>query len=298
MNTRMNLTADERRAASYVIFDLDNCLFDDGWRIPLIKWDATDIDERYEDYHRAMVGDRTGSLEAYRGCMSAGMVPIFLTARPLRFREQTVMLIDKLLGPIQYVLIMRNNNDHRRSVEVKSWMLDTLHDYDIELNQIKRAFDDRQDIIDMYISRGIKDSTRLWIHDICAMTPPSPKTNVRLEIDASYATAIWDRELAKIKAEEPPTVQTLLQMADTFRERNAVYKDNYKTVGHLLSALYGGTNHRAATEPRHFEVDHLLWLIIVKLARFAHSDSTHVDSMLDIGVYAAMIATILKENQE
>ncbi len=88
----------------------------------------------------------------------------------------------------------------------------------------------------------------------------------------------------------------LTDMANTYRERNAVYGDNWRTVGTVMAALYPkGVVLHSADE---FNKWHLFELIIVKLTRFVNSQLNHADSIHDIAVYAAMIEAILQENQK
>jgi hypothetical protein len=54
------------------------------------------------------------------------------------------------------VLFMRNDNDHRPSVDVKRWQLGCLHSYDITLDQIYCAYDDHTEIVAMYRECGIQ----------------------------------------------------------------------------------------------------------------------------------------------
>lgn len=92
----------------------------------------------------------------------------------------------------------------------------------------------------------------------------------------------------------PPTAGDILEkMAQTFRERNAVYGSNYKMVAPLMAALFpnGVPPHLVVQD--HF---HLFELILVKLSRFAISDLTHQDSIHDAGVYCAMIEMVLADN--
>lgn len=85
------------------------------------------------------------------------------------------------------------------------------------------------------------------------------------------------------------------QMADTFRQRNAVYGDNYRIVGPVMSALH--PQGVALKTPRDHELFHLHSLLVVKLTRFATSGMTHQDSLHDLAVYAAMMESILKERE-
>lgn len=90
-------------------------------------------------------------------------------------------------------------------------------------------------------------------------------------------------------ATERPTnaADVLQQMADTFRERNKVYGDNYKRVGEVMVALF--PNGVTLDTPDAFNTWHLFELMIVKLTRFVVSDLKHLDSIHDLAVYAAMV---------
>ena len=79
--------------------------------------------------------------------------------------------------------------------------------------------------------------------------------------------------------------------AATFRERNAVYKDNYIKVGQIMAILFpdGITLKNTAD----FTKWHLFELMIVKVTRFVNGDLEHHDSIRDIAVYAAMIESLL-----
>lgn len=84
-------------------------------------------------------------------------------------------------------------------------------------------------------------------------------------------------------------------MAETYRERNAVYGDNYKRVGPMMAVLFPDG---VPPEVLHSDQFHLFELILVKLSRFAISNLSHQDSIHDAGVYAAMIEHIVIQQQE
>jgi hypothetical protein len=87
----------------------------------------------------------------------------------------------------------------------------------------------------------------------------------------------------------------LEEMANTYRERNKVYGDNFKTVGPLMQQLYpGGMNLDSAND---YELFHLWTLLLVKVTRFVNSEHRHIDSCHDISVYAAMIEAILRDRE-
>lgn len=88
----------------------------------------------------------------------------------------------------------------------------------------------------------------------------------------------------------------LQEMADTYRERNKVYGDNYKRVGEVMMALFPqGVKVESAHE---FNVWHLFELMIVKLTRFSNSELSHLDSIHDCAVYAAMVESLVRQKIE
>jgi hypothetical protein len=94
----------------------------------------------------------------------------------------------------------------------------------------------------------------------------------------------------------------LLEMAETYKERNRVYGDNFMKVGQIMEILHGhGTNAPACDlvgTAEGFNTWHLWELLIVKLTRFANSGLTHQDSIHDAAVYAAMIEALVQAKGE
>ena len=86
------------------------------------------------------------------------------------------------------------------------------------------------------------------------------------------------------------------EMAETFRERNKVYGDNYKRVGDVMVALFPEGVELKTQED--FNTWHLFELMIVKLTRFANSNLTHVDSIHDCAVYAAMVQSLIEKEKK
>jgi hypothetical protein len=85
----------------------------------------------------------------------------------------------------------------------------------------------------------------------------------------------------------------LQQMANTYRERNAVYGDNFRMVGPMMRILFPNGVPASVVHSDQF---HLFELILVKLSRFAISNLQHKDSIHDAAVYAAMIEGIINEH--
>lgn len=98
-----------------------------------------------------------------------------------------------------------------------------------------------------------------------------------------------------IKKFKKSTDEILSEMAKTFKERNAVYGDNYKMVGQLMQVLHPTGLVQSTTQDH--ELGHLWSLLIVKISRFAISGLLHKDSIHDAAVYCAMIESILTERE-
>lgn len=93
---------------------------------------------------------------------------------------------------------------------------------------------------------------------------------------------------------KPVNAADVLQlMSNTYRERNAVYGDNFRMVGPMMRILFPKG---VPAEVVHSDQFHLFELILVKLSRFAISNLQHTDSIHDAAVYAAMIEAIIHEH--
>ena len=97
--------------------------------------------------------------------------------------------------------------------------------------------------------------------------------------------------LQKVEAIKAVTAADILQRAaDTFRDRNAVYKDNAGKVGQVMAVLFPeGVTLKTEADHKFY---HLFELLIVKLTRFTNSGLHHEDSIHDLMVYAAMLEAI------
>ena len=254
----------------YFIFDLDNCLSDDGWRIDLIDWSQTDPDKRYAAYHDNCHHDQPANLNLFNAQLIVNKVrPVFFTARPESVRAKTVEWIERELQVKTPWLYMRGKDDHRPSVDVKRDMLRGFIDAGVFKQDIWRAYDDHEGVLQMYREEGII-AFKMQIHNRDAYNPPP-------------------RKETPINAGE-----VLAAMAETFRERSGSYKDNYKMVPKLVQVLFPD-----GVPPEILFTDHwhLFELKLVKLSRFAISGLTHLDSIHDDAVYSAMIEACLLNSE-
>lgn len=86
--------------------------------------------------------------------------------------------------------------------------------------------------------------------------------------------------------------EILEDAARTFRERNAVYGNNYLNVGSLFCALFPKT--LVLSNEKDYIRFHLLMLAVVKLTRYCNNwdEGGHQDSIRDMAVYSAMVESI------
>lgn len=158
----------------YTIIDLDNCIADDGWRIRHIDWSpGVKPFVKYHRYHSLSGFDNVGNRWLYDDAVQRGAVIVF-TGRPVIYRELTLEWIRRNFQEVPEILIMRNNDDHRPAVELKTSMLRCLWHYSVEPDQIYAAYDDHADIVAMYAAAGLH-AFRKAIHDLSAYEAPRNK---------------------------------------------------------------------------------------------------------------------------
>lgn len=137
-----------------ILLDLDNCISNDLWRVPMIKHDAKDP---YHLYHMRAIYDEMGNAFLLRTSHKI----VIVTGRPNRYRDLTMKWLTKQgIGP--QAVLMREDGDHRPAAQSKT---DLVMNYILQTNHaIMHAFDDRQDVIQAYWNMGLK-ATRIWIHN-------------------------------------------------------------------------------------------------------------------------------------
>lgn len=91
---------------------------------------------------------------------------------------------------------------------------------------------------------------------------------------------------------EKTVIAGLDEAIETYIERNAVYKDNFRNVGDLVHDLFPeGVNLRSAED---FTRWHIFELFLVKLTRYAknYRDGGHEDSLKDMTVYLSILQAL------
>ena len=204
----------------YAIWDLDNCLANDEWRIALIDWKQDNIDLRYQRYHEVCGDDQPGNEDIFHKSVAAGLIPIFLTARPVAYLQQTEAWLSKHFSPLPegYILCMRGPGDGRSSVECKRQMLrEIFSSHQILPQQIIAAHDDRRDVLQMYKQEMVFDVYQTKIHDSCAMTPPS-QVVLNLSLDEAIQSSL-DHDAAQIGVDP---VELAKPIDDVFEKVDAI----------------------------------------------------------------------------
>lgn len=133
-----------------VIFDLDNCLADDEWRIPFINKKATNNFDVWHKYHSLSFVDELKNFDIYHNHHYTNEEKVaILTARPEFYRHITEFWLKQRGIPYNY-LMMRTNDFP--SWKLKLEMLSKLISVDKE--EISALYDDRQDVVESYIKAG------------------------------------------------------------------------------------------------------------------------------------------------
>lgn len=266
-----------------VIFDLDGCISDDRYRrkfLPSLP-EGEASDSAYYKYNSMMSNDAVCNGSVFEtSCGDADLI-LVITARPERFRQSTAEWLDRKFGVFQdgfrpkVKLAMRPHGDLRRSPALKVDLLGReLRGLRANIKDVVCAYDDRQDVLDAYVKAGVEFVVRMTAESGIESGAAIPQTKKIPE---------------KITAAE-----VLFGMAKTYKERNAVYGDNFRMVAKLVSVLFpnGVPSELVATDQWH-----LFELKLVKISRFAISNLTHQDSIHDDAVYSAMIESILLEKE-
>lgn len=133
-----------------IILDLDGCLSDDRWRRKYIGKPLCDGDDPFTRYHSLCLMDKAAN---HKDFLPRNDV-IIITSRPQRYEALTRQWLGRYsLKP--EMLIMRPNDNHEDSATFKRKaavvLLATGH-------AIDSAYDDRQSVVDVYRSLGMRSS--------------------------------------------------------------------------------------------------------------------------------------------
>lgn len=244
------------------ILDLDNCIANDEWRIQFIDWNEQDMNKRYEKYHSCSFNDQIGNTHLLRTEHDI----VISTARPECYRATTIAWLDsKNIDCVS--LFMRPDGDHRHSVDLKRdhlKLIASIHGAD----NIADAYDDRPDVVKMYMDNGI----------------------------VAHVHAIHSLDAYRQSSSEVKTVpEILLAAAQTYDERNRKYGNSYKRFGDVMVGMFpDGLTIRTAEDWNR------MGLFVQATSKFVRysaqfENGGHKDSAHDLINYAAMLEEMTNE---
>lgn len=143
-----------------ILTDLDNCISDDGWRLGFIDYKDQNILGRYHNYHSLAPFDKIANRDIVD---QVEHDIIIVTARPQLYRAATKEWLRRN-GVAVKGLLMRELSHVAPSAELKALMVQAVLDWSkLPIESIACAYDDREDVVKMYQSLGIKAELR-YIH--------------------------------------------------------------------------------------------------------------------------------------
>lgn len=132
-----------------VFLDVDNCIAHDEWRRHFIK-PADYFGDRYHEYHLASAFDKVGNRHI---CTRPGSTTVLITAMPEHYRVLRELWLAANCIPYDE-LLMRRDGDRRNAVMVKRDLFEEHLVLNRATAQDAIAYDDRDDILAMYRSKG------------------------------------------------------------------------------------------------------------------------------------------------
>lgn len=124
-----------------IILDLDGTICNDAPRKHLIK-------ESWEAYHEAAIFDKPMNQRLYRGRSES---IIIFTGRPVKYFDDTLAWLEANGVPNIKALLMRPNECRWSQVDLKRHMIYFMEKFlRITVEDVIAAYDDRQEVIDMY----------------------------------------------------------------------------------------------------------------------------------------------------
>jgi hypothetical protein len=223
------------------IFDLDGCLSDDRRRRPLLPTHGVS-DPDYEAYHADCGGDPVINADVVRQHQKAGDHILFITARPEKFRPQTLEWLTTWFSLDRFTLLMRPDGDSAPSPQLKVRLFEEEPAF--KWTAVAAAYDDRPDILNAYAAKGVGNCQVLTFG--------------------------------------PPTVPEIMRdMASTFEERNRVYGSNYKMVGPIMKIFFpdGAPPEVLHSDQFHLFELKIVKLSRFAISGLTHLDSIHDDAV-------------------
>jgi len=300
-----------------VIFDLDGCLTKDQWRRATIPEGARQPKE-FELYHSMCDRDEPNqnAIDRLESHIQNGDMIAIATARPSLpdVGQKTVEWIKShtsLKDPNSFILMMRNPNDDRSAVDVKREMAGYIKHYaDKMALQIAVAYDDRDDVKQMWLSEGIPaavlDHERQgdeleWpngfgvAYGFEAKQEAAPVGNVNGDKNPGQGSEPQDaRVFFQGHVSTQHVAERLIKAINTFNERAMIYGQNDIIYARVMAELFpnGLTLSKAEDFRMFMNVMHL----VGKLTRFTGSGMKDADSVHDMITYSAFAELLAGEH--
>jgi hypothetical protein len=292
------MDAARTKTNNVAIFDMDACVSDDRHRRHLIDAHKHG-NNAYRAYHD--VGAEDAVLEVggniLRKHIANGDFIVFITGRPIWTGERSVNWIRKWFSiepNDDFLILMRGADDERPSTEVKNECLNRVFEYAKNSGRtISIAYDDQQEAVDMYRSRGLQAGL-LNENGLFVDTPRASVSEPPLHTAETIVDAPPPHDYGAAWINSPPwaaTIQSILERAlETFKERNAVYGDNSDKLAAMKLVLF--PDGVILKRPEDFKAMMVFDMILTKITRYVNSDMKHIDSIHDIIVYAAQLEEV------
>lgn len=118
---------------------------------------------------------------------------------------------------------------------------------------------------------------------------------VNVETEKPVRSLGYDISAAPPEGFAKRVLDILQGAADVYKDRNAVYKDNFRMVGKTMEALFP-EGRPPLVHAAEYDRWHIFELIIVKLTRYANNyDVPHEDSLLDMLPYLGILGGLDQE---
>lgn len=155
------------------VFDLDNCLSNDGWRQRVIPEHAANHDVKYDLYHRLCAWDEVGNEHVVHKHLNEGERIVFITTQPRRYEQFRLCWFPHLWAALRKGGCPVDEQDNRFRVLYRpDWdytptpLVKLEHIKAMEMNgfTVTAAYDDRPDVINAYLDHGL-NAYQLAIHN-------------------------------------------------------------------------------------------------------------------------------------
>lgn len=259
-----------------IIVDLEDTLSDTDHRKHLWPEQGSQ-EEAFNAWNEGLVDDPPTSLIPIIQSLSKKYEIIICTAKPIKYRTIIYNWLKKELGWEPAFVFMRSEAEmNLSSPEYKN---NTLSHIIRELKfRVILAIDDRKDVCNMNINRGIYT----WLYEKnTIIIPPGIK---KLLDEINHFT------MKKTDYSKPPNAgDILINAAKIFKAKDKEYVNSYHEFGDLCLSLFPeGIELKTAEEMNRWAV---LELMLVKIQRYCHHflEGGHKDSLDDLIVYSSML---------